>query len=134
MSPGPELSVVVADDDPVSRLSLQRTVERASGLRLAALCEDGHAALDALRVHRPDVAVLDQFMPGLDGVEVARRAGEEELGTLVVLLSASLDQVDATDVRRAGVVAWYEKGQISALQLGDALRTLAARHRVRTRR
>lgn len=133
-TPSTELTVLVADDDPVSRLSFQRTVERAAGLQLVAVCEDGDEALEAVREHRPDVAVLDQFMPGHDGVEVAARIKRDGLGTLCVLVSASLDRVDATEVRRAGVVAWYEKSQVSALRLGDALRAVAARHRGRVRR
>lgn len=133
-NPSADLTVVIADDDPVVRLSLRRTVDQARGLTLVAVCKDGDEALAALREHRPAVAVLDQFMPGLDGVQVSAAAHEEGIETLVVLLSASLDQVDATEVRRAGVSAWYEKGQVSSLALGDALRTLLARHRVRSQR
>jgi DNA-binding response OmpR family regulator len=83
-------------------------------------------ALGALREHRPDVAVLDHLMPGMDGVQVAARARDEHLGTVVVLLSAALDGVSMVDLRRAGVTAWLEKG-IAPRQFGDAIRGAVAR-------
>lgn len=108
------LRVLVADDDPVWRLALCRTVEAADGLELVAACADGDEALAALREHRPDAAVLDREMPGAGGVELARTARAEELAATVVVLSASPGE-DA-DVR------WLRKERAALGALGPLLR------------
>ncbi len=62
--------LVVEDDDEIAQV-LQRSL-RLDGyeVRLAA---DGEAALDAAAAYRPDLVILDLGLPGLDGMEVARR-------------------------------------------------------------
>jgi two-component system, NarL family, nitrate/nitrite response regulator NarL len=120
-------TVLLADDDPVARAVLSRHLQGADGLELVAVAQDGDGALAALREHRPDVAVLDQLMPGLDGVEVARRARDEGLPTVVLLLSASLEGLALPEVQDAGVCGWLEKSAVSARSLADAVTAALAR-------
>jgi two-component system nitrate/nitrite response regulator NarL len=85
-APG-EVSVVVADDHPLFLGALKRTVESCEGLALLADASDGLQALEMIRLHRPDVAVLDMRMPKLDGREVMRRLREEQPVTRVLFIS-----------------------------------------------
>lgn len=55
---------------------------------MVAEAADGRAALEAVREHRPAVALLDYRMPGLDGVAVAHAVSRDGLPTRVLLLSA----------------------------------------------
>ncbi|OFW00433.1 MAG: hypothetical protein A3I61_04835 [Acidobacteria bacterium RIFCSPLOWO2_02_FULL_68_18] len=68
-------SVLVADDTESVRLLFEKllTAERYHVISVT----DGLAALDAARLHRPDVVLLDVGMPGMDGIEVCRRLKAE---------------------------------------------------------
>jgi two-component system nitrate/nitrite response regulator NarL len=80
--------VVIADDHDTYRQGLARTIRRFGSLRLVGEASDGQEALDLIREASPDVAVVDVRMPGLDGLEIARRL--RELGGVdVVLLTGS---------------------------------------------
>jgi two-component system, LytTR family, response regulator len=63
--------VLVADDEPLAREGLVAALAHAPGVVVVAACADGVDALDAIRRLRPDVALLDVQMPGLDGLAVA---------------------------------------------------------------
>jgi two-component system nitrate/nitrite response regulator NarL len=85
--PDPTITVVIADDHPLFRAALAETISGAERLTLLAAASDGEEALDLIRTHRPDVAVLDMRMPRLDGREVVRRVRQNELATRVLFVS-----------------------------------------------
>jgi DNA-binding response OmpR family regulator len=85
-------SVLLADDDPIV-LALLRTILRNYGMQCQT-AENGHEALRAIRESKPHVAVLDVSMPELDGYEVLTAIREENLPTLVVMLSARQQETD----------------------------------------
>lgn len=69
---------VIAEDETPQRLELRALLaELWPDLNIVAECEDGLAALEALEIHRPQVAFLDIRMPGVSGLEVARAAGTQ---------------------------------------------------------
>jgi DNA-binding LytR/AlgR family response regulator len=66
---------VIAEDEPVLRSELRRMLgDLWPDLTILAEAEDGFQALTALDEHRPDVLFLDIQMPGMTGLEVARKA------------------------------------------------------------
>lgn len=71
------LRVVVADDEPVALRRLVRLLREEPCVEVVAACDGGHAALAAVRRHRPDAVLLDVEMPALDGLAVARRLADE---------------------------------------------------------
>lgn len=86
-------TVVIADDDADIRDLVSISVRKA-GLRVLAAVGDGAAALDAIRTHRPDLAILDISMPELNGMEVCRAVrADAGIGDVrILLLSASVDE------------------------------------------
>lgn len=67
---------VIAEDEPALAAELQRLLGVAwPELRIAAIARDGIDALAQIGLHRPDIAFLDIQMPGITGLEVARRMG-----------------------------------------------------------
>lgn len=86
-------TVVIADDDPDIRQLVSLSVTKA-GLTVVAVVSDGAAALEAIRVHRPDLAILDISMPELTGVEVCRAVrADASIGDVrILLLSASVEE------------------------------------------
>ena len=98
------MKVLIAEDDPVSQVILQRTLE-GWGYQVSAT-EDGERALEILlEADGPRLAILDWMMPGLDGPQVCRRVREAQRDdapyTYLVLLTA----MDATRHLVAGLVA-----------------------------
>lgn len=87
----PLVSVVVGDDHPVYRDGVVRALDNSGRTRVVAAVGDGQAALEAIREHRPDVALLDYKMPGLDGIGVAHAVARDHLTTRVLLLSATTE-------------------------------------------
>jgi two-component system nitrate/nitrite response regulator NarL len=79
--------VLVADDHPAYRRGVVRALQRA-GHDVVAQTHDGSAALALARRLVPDVALLDQRMPGPSGSEIAATLREEGSATRVVVLSA----------------------------------------------
>ena len=81
------IRVVIADDHPIVRSGLKREIERQPGCLVVGEAGDGVAALELIRRTRPDVAVIDLDMPGLDGFGVARAINAERLGVALLFLT-----------------------------------------------
>ena len=75
MSPG-VLSVVIVEDEPVSRRRLRDLVDAREDLRLAAECASRGDAVPAIRKHRPDLLFLDVRLSDGDGFDVIEALGE----------------------------------------------------------
>jgi two-component system nitrate/nitrite response regulator NarL len=105
------VTVVLADDSDVYRRGMRRAIESDERLALVAEVTDGAAALEAIREHRPDVALLDFQMPGLDGLEVCARvqADPREHRTRCVLVSAFLSEDVIARARACGMDHQLEK-------------------------
>ena len=69
-------TAIIADDEDLPRVDLRRLLAAAwPDLHVVAECDNGHAALAAIRQWQQDVAFLDIRMPGLSGIDVAMAAG-----------------------------------------------------------
>lgn len=82
------MRVVVGDDHPMFRDGVVRALQSSDSIAVVAEADDGTSALAAIRAHRPDVALLDYRMPGMDGAEVAAAVLRDALPTRVLLISA----------------------------------------------
>src|ERR671934_1321794 len=98
-------TVLIADDDHKITDMLQRTlIYEGYGVLTAA---DGKEALAQAQAHHPDVVVLDWMMPGLSGLEVARRL-RAAAGMPILMLTAR----DAIDDRVAGLDGRSEERRV----------------------
>jgi len=90
-------TVLVADDDRKITDMLRRTLAY-EGYQVVTAA-DGHEALAQARAHRPDLVVLDLMMPGLDGLEVARRlrAADDMPILMLTARDAVEDRVEGLD-------------------------------------
>ena len=83
-----KVRVVVGDDHPMFREGVVRALTSSGSIEVVAEAHDGVTALQAIRTHLPQVALLDYRMPGMDGAEVAAAVQRDELPTRVLLVSA----------------------------------------------
>ena len=82
------LKLVIADDEPMARERLRMLLSENSGVDVVAEAGDGDQVLDACAAHRPHAVLLDIAMPGMDGLETARRLAEANPATAVVFCTA----------------------------------------------
>lgn len=101
------VKVVVADDHPVVREGLVRLLLRSGTIDVMAEASDGHDAVRCIRTLRPDVALVDHEMPGLDGAEVAQTV--RDLRTRVLVLSAHVGAGIVERAVRCGAVGYLSK-------------------------
>ena len=80
------LRVIVVDDEPTALRRLARLLSEIPAVEVVRGCASGRDALLAVAAHRPDVVFLDVEMPGLNGLEVARRL--RDAGPPVVFVTA----------------------------------------------
>src|SRR6201999_1283376 len=90
MNNGTRVRVYVADDHPVYRDGVVLALRRRPDFEVVGEADDGRTALEEIRVLKPDVALLDVKMPGLDGHAVLRAIQRDDLPVAVVLLSATV--------------------------------------------
>jgi two-component system nitrate/nitrite response regulator NarL len=90
-APSPLLTIVFCDDEPQYRLLLAAMLGQHRDLQVIAETADGGAAIRACREHQPDVLLLDQHLPGMEGVDVARHVLRVAPDTTVLLLTGDDD-------------------------------------------
>ena len=99
--------VVVAEDEAIIRLDLVETL-REEGFEVVADTGRGDQAVLLVEEHRPDVAILDVKMPGLDGIE-ATRAIASQRQCAVVILTAFSQRALVERAREAGAMTYLVK-------------------------
>ncbi|MBT2369011.1 response regulator transcription factor [Streptomyces sp. ISL-10] len=98
--------VLFVEDDDVIREATQLALER-DGFTVTAM-PDGLKGLEAFRTNRPDIALLDVMVPGLDGVSLCRRIRDEST-VPVIMLSARADSIDVVLGLEAGADDYVTK-------------------------
>jgi DNA-binding NarL/FixJ family response regulator len=97
-----EITCLVADDHPAV-VEAVADVLVAAGIRVVGKARDGQEALALIEAEPPAVALLDLRMPGLSGIDVARRLERgEETSTAVILYTAFGDRALLTEAFDAG--------------------------------
>ena len=81
------LRVVIADDEPITRMDLKELL-RTKGIRWLGKLETVFDAIEACKSLKPDLVLIDIKMPLLDGLSAARIMNEERCGATIVLLTA----------------------------------------------
>jgi DNA-binding NarL/FixJ family response regulator len=86
------IGVVLADDQALVRAGFRALLDSEPGIDVLAEAENGRAAIDAVRAHRPDVVLMDIRMPDLDGLAATRAiTAEPELDGVRVLVLTTFD-------------------------------------------
>jgi two-component system nitrate/nitrite response regulator NarL len=121
--------VVVADDHPFFRDGVSRGLTQSGRIKVVAEAGSGRAALEAIRKHRPDVALIDYQMPDLDGVDVVRAVQRDQLPTRVLLLSAYTDSPLVFEALQEGAAGYLAKDAARS-EIVEAVLRVARGHTV----
>jgi DNA-binding NarL/FixJ family response regulator len=113
-------SVLIVDDAPAVRDGLRRLVGTLSGVASVSLASSGDEALVRCLSDRPDLILLDVRMPGMSGLECARRLLHSDPSVRIVMLTAGEDpQAVATAVAHGA--AGYISKDATKLEMGLAI-------------
>ena len=99
--------VVIAEDEAIIRLDLKEILE-AEGYSVVGETGRGDEAVELVATHKPDIAILDIKMPGIDGIEAARRISANHRVAVLILTAFSQRNL-IEEARDAGVAAYLVK-------------------------
>ena len=103
------IRLVIADDIPLFREMLVHTLEEEEDIEIIAHASNGLEAVEACRLHRPHIILLDVEMPKMNGVEATKAIVAECPATRVVILTAYEDDQLILELIQAGATGYLVK-------------------------
>jgi DNA-binding NarL/FixJ family response regulator len=96
------VSIVVADDHPVVLRGLVTLLKEDKTFNVIKSCANGAEALEAIRMHKPEIALLDMNMPSPNGLQILNTIVAENLPTRVCFLAATLSDQEIVATTACG--------------------------------
>jgi|SRR5215203_5710303 len=115
--PADPVEVLIVDDQPEFRTVLRDLVNVTPGMTVVGEACTGEAALEAAADLAPRLVIMDIRMPGMGGVEAARRLVERHAGIVVFLVSVDRPH---EDLHSLGAAAFLDKQTLSSRALRQA--------------
>lgn len=117
-----KIRLLLADDHPLFRDGVSRTLAAERDMEVVAECDDADAAVHAAADQLPDIAILDISMPG-SGINAAKRIAQSCPVVKIVMLTVSEQDDDVIAALRAGARGYILKG-ISGRELVTIVRAI----------
>lgn len=121
---GAQTTVLIADDHPIFRQGLKQILQTLGWLTIVAEAESGESALAQLRYLKPDLAILDLAMPGMDGLKVLERCRGDHPDIKVIIVTSYDDSAYLDRAMDLGARAYVVKDS-AAEQLAQCVTTVA---------
>ena len=106
-------TIVVADDHRIVREGIRKLLETREDFQVVGEASDGEEAVQMVLEKKPDVALMDIWMPRLSGIDATRRIGKRGLATKVLVLSMHESRTYVEEVLRAGAAGYIVKNAAS---------------------
>ena len=119
------ITVLLADDHRIVREGLRRVLEDSNEIKVIAEAADGETAFDEAMEKKPDVAVIDISMPGMDGLEVVTRMSSYCPDIPVLILTMHDEEQYVIRAIEAGAMGYVTK-QSAPEQLVEAVKRINA--------
>ena len=120
------IKVLLVEDQKIVREGLRFFLENQPDIDVVAEADNGQTALQLTGELHPDVALMDLNMPVLNGIDTTRRIFSEYPETRVLILSMHLEKQFLLEALRAGAMGFILKSSISARELVQAIKKVAA--------
>ena len=122
MSPDTEdvvgrIRVLIADDHPMMLSGIAAMLSAEPDMAVVAQAATGAGAIEAFRIHRPDIVLLDLNLPDLDGIAVIGQIRSEFPEAGIVVLTSYAGDVHAARATKAGAQAFLLKTMIRSEML-----------------
>jgi NarL family two-component system response regulator LiaR len=114
--------VLIASQQPIVRHGLRALIANEPDVQVVGEADDGGVAVRVTRQLRPDVVLIDQSIPTVDGITATRMIRAELRDTHVVVMSGFDADLSAVEAIRAGAAAYLPKDA----PIDDLLRTIRA--------
>jgi DNA-binding NarL/FixJ family response regulator len=114
------LRIVVVDDHLMLIQGIKKLLEGRSGLQVVGEAYDGREGVELVKRLKPDIAIVDITMPGLNGLDATRAIAKHSPRTKTILLTMHKENPYVTEALDAGVHAYVIKSQTA----GDLLRAI----------
>ena len=118
------IRLVIADDHTIVLDGLDMLLQSFQDVEVVGRARDGEEALRQIESTQPDVVLMDVGMPGLNGIEAARRASKQWPTSRILMLSMHADEAYVYEAMRAGASGYVLKGA-DREELEHAIRTVA---------
>ncbi|RWX01382.1 response regulator [Flavobacterium cerinum] len=102
------MNILIADDHPFTLQGTKSFVE-SYGYKVLDTCSNGVSALNLIKLHSPDIAILDINMPGLDGLDVTKKVQESKLKTKIILLTMHKEMTIYKKAKEYGIYGFILK-------------------------
>ncbi|MCP9757689.1 DNA-binding response regulator [Lacihabitans sp. CCS-44] len=102
------MRILIADDHPFTLMGTKAFVESLK-FHVEDICSNGITALNLIKSHKPDLAILDINMPGMDGLEVLEKITAQKLKTKVILLTMHKETTIFRRANQLGVSGYILK-------------------------
>lgn len=109
-----QTTIVVADDHRLVREGIRKLLETREDFEVVGEASDGEEAVQMVFDKKPDVALMDIWMPRLSGIDATRRIEKRGLDTKVVVLSMHESRNYVEEVLRAGAAGYVVKNAEAA--------------------
>lgn len=118
------IKVLIVDDHALVRMGIRRLLEDMLDVEVVADAESGEQALALVKLHTPDVVLLDMKMPGIDGWEVTRRLKKSNPHIKVIAVTSICADPLPTRVLQLGAMGYLTK-ESGAEEMAAAIRKVA---------
>ena len=115
------IKVLIVDDHALVRMGIRRLLDDLPDMQVVADAESGEAALLLVKVHQPDVVLLDMKMPGIDGWEVTRRLKKSHPSVKVIAVTAMRSEPLPGLILQLGAMGFLTK-ESGAEEMAAAIR------------
>jgi DNA-binding NarL/FixJ family response regulator len=117
------IRVLLADDHGLVRAGIRSLIEQFKDMVVVAEANDGREGLELIRVHNPDVVLMDIAMKGLNGIDAAAQISRNFPGIRVVILSMYANEEYVAQALQAGANGYIMK-DAATFELELALRAV----------
>ena len=121
------IRIIIVEDDPLVAQLNAAYLSRIEGVQVTGVFSNGQAALEHLKKHSTELAVVDVYMPICNGIELLRQIRANGIQTAVIMITAATEVSVVDDALLLGIVDYlikpfsYERLRDTVLRFRDKL-------------